>query len=40
MNPKDIGRIMKFGKQPVSLSLVGYWNLEKPQFVIKFLFPK
>lgn len=43
-----VGRMMKFGKMPVDMKLVGYWNAEKPeygpdwsmQFTLKFLFPK
>lgn len=43
-----VGRLIKFGKMPVDMKLVGYWYAEKPsfgpdwsaQFTIKFLFPK
>jgi hypothetical protein len=43
-----VGRLFKIGKLPVTISLLGYWNAEKPefgpewstQFTIKFLFPK
>ncbi len=43
-----VGRLMRFGKQPVDLRLAGYWNAEAPefgpdwnlQFTVKFLFPK
>jgi len=42
------GRLFKVGKQPVDISLKGYWNAEKPDagpdwslaFTVKFLFPK
>jgi len=43
-----VGRLMKFGKQPVDLKLQGFYNVEKPknandwslQFQVKLLFPK
>ena len=43
-----VGRVMKIGKQPVDIKLMGYWQAEKPQFAadwytqftFKFLFPK
>jgi hypothetical protein len=43
-----VGRLVKFGSQPVDFKLAGYWNAEKPtnapdwnvQFQVKFLFPK
>lgn len=42
------GRLIRFGKQPVDLKLMSYWNVEKPQFgadwsvqfTVKFLIPK
>ena len=42
------GRLIRFGKQPVDLKLMSYWNAEKPQFgpdwsmqfTVKFLIPK
>jgi hypothetical protein len=42
------GRLVRFGKQPVDLKLMSYWNVEKPQFAadwsvqftVKFLIPK
>jgi hypothetical protein len=42
------GRLVLFGKQPVDLKLMSYWNAEKPefgadwsmQFTVKFLIPK
>ncbi len=43
-----VGRLVRFGKQPVDLKLMSYWNVEKPQFgadwsvqfTVKFLIPK
>ena len=44
-----VGRIMRFGKQPVNLSLAGYYNVEKPdeigpewslRFTLQLLFPR
>jgi hypothetical protein len=43
-----VGKVTKFGKMPVDMKLVAYWNAEKPdfgpdwsmQFTVKFLFPK
>ncbi len=43
-----VGKLVRFGKQPVDFRLAGYWNVEKPkyavdwsaQFTVKFLFPK
>jgi len=43
-----VGRLVRFGKQPVDFKLMGYWLAEKPQFgadwyaqlTVKFLFPK
>jgi hypothetical protein len=43
-----VGRLVKFGKQPVDLKLQGFYNVEKPkgtadwslQLQVKFLFPK
>lgn len=43
-----VGRLVKFGKQPVDLKLAAYYNVEKPQhnpdwslqLQVKFLFPK
>ncbi len=43
-----VGRLMRFGKQPVDFKLQGYWNAEHPEngpdwnvmFSVKFLFPK
>ena len=43
-----VGRLMRFGKQPVDFKLAGYYNVEKPkfgpdwslQFQVKLLFPK
>lgn len=43
-----VGRLVRFGKQPVDFKLMGFWNVEKPefgadytiQFTVKFLFPK
>jgi hypothetical protein len=43
-----VGRLVKFGKQPVDLKLQGFYNVEKPknandwslQFQVKLLFPK
>jgi len=43
-----IGRLVRFGKQPVDFKLAAYWNAERPenapsgslQFTVKFLFPK
>jgi len=43
-----VGRLVKFGKQPVDLKLQGFYNVENPkgtadwslQFQVKFLFPK
>lgn len=43
-----VGRLVRFGKQPVDFKLMGFWNAEKPefgadytvQFTVKFLFPK
>ena len=43
-----IGRLLRFGKQPVDFKLMAYWNAEKPRFgadytlqlTVKFLFPK
>jgi hypothetical protein len=44
-----VGRIMRFGKQPVNLSLAGFYNVEKPddigpewsvRFTLQLLFPK
>ncbi len=42
------GRLIKVGKQPVDISLKGYWNAVHPDagpdwslaFTVKFLFPK
>lgn len=42
------GRLFKIGKQPIDISLKGYWNAVKPDagpdwslaFTVKFLFPK
>jgi hypothetical protein len=42
------GRLVRFGKQPVDLKFMSYWNAEKPefgadwsmQFTVKFLIPK
>ena len=44
----DVGRLMKFGKQPVDFKLQAFWNVESPErgadwstmFAVKFLFPK
>jgi len=43
-----VGRLIRFGKQPVDFKLMSYWNVEKPQFgadwsiqfTVKFLVPK
>ena len=43
-----VGRLVRFGKQPVDFKLMTYWHAEKPrfgadwymQFTVKFLFPK
>jgi len=43
-----IGRLVRFGSQPVDFKLAAYWNAERPtnapdwslQFTVKFLFPK
>jgi len=43
-----VGRLVRFGKQPVDFKLAAYWNAERPdnapswslQFTVKFLFPK
>lgn len=43
-----VGRLVRFGKQPVDFKLMGYWHAEKPQFgadwyaqlTVKLLFPK
>lgn len=43
-----VGRLLRIGKQPVDMKLMGYWNAEKPrfgadyslQFTVKILFPK
>ena len=43
-----VGRLVRFGKQPVDFKLQAYWNAEKPdggaewalQFQVKLLFPK
>ena len=43
-----VGRLVRFGTQPVDFRLAAYWNLEAPrfgpdwtaQFTVKFLFPK
>ena len=43
-----VGRLVRFGKQPVDFKLVAYWNAERPenapdwslQLTVKFLFPK
>ena len=43
-----VGRLVKFGEQPVDFKLQGFWNVEKPkgaaewslQFQVKLLFPK
>lgn len=43
-----VGRLVRFGNQPVDFKLMGFWNVEKPefgadytiQFTVKFLFPK
>jgi len=43
-----VGRLVRFGKQPVDFKLAGYWNAEHPdfgpdwslQFTVKLLFPK
>ena len=43
-----VGRLMRFGNQPVDFKLASYWNAEAPefgpdwslQFSVKFLFPK
>ena len=44
-----VGRIMRFGRQPVNLSLAGFYNVEKPddfgpewsiRFTLQFLFPR
>lgn len=42
-----VGRVMHFGKQPVNISLQGYWNVERPdvvgewtlRFQVQLLFP-
>ena len=43
-----IGKVTKFGKQPINASIQGYYNIEKPEFgadwqlrlQLQFLFPK
>jgi len=43
-----VGRLVRFGNQPVDFKLAAYWNAERPtyapdwslQFTVKFLFPK
>lgn len=43
-----VGRLVRFGNQPVDFRLAGFWNADKPkfgpewdlQFTVKFLFPK
>ena len=43
-----VGRMVRFGKQPVDINMKAYWNAVKPdfgpdwslQFTVKFLFPK
>jgi hypothetical protein len=43
-----VGRMIRFGKQPVDFKLMSYWNVEKPQFgpdwslqfTVKLLIPK
>jgi len=43
-----VGRLVRFGEQPVDFKLQGFWNVEKPdgaaewrlQFQVKLLFPK
>jgi len=43
-----VGRLVRFGKQPVDFKLIGYKNVERPrgvadwsmQFTVKLLFPK
>jgi hypothetical protein len=43
-----VGRLVRFGKQPVDFKLMGFWNAEKPefgadytiQFTVKLLFPR